>query len=189
MQLIPAWELLLQQLVSPPASHRCSLCPSGRGLVKEKNQPLDAGERITPRVQLLQGVLNRADPIKWRIKLMSQHAATAQLFRAAWRSGNQGCAFIKWLIDYCQPVIMWIIEHIVAVQCRSCLRHWPTKTGSAAAQLFHLSVEVTAEPTGSSAHAACVLWGKRNVWAKGKSTAGLHVRSDWQVIAEALGFP
>lgn len=106
MQLIPAGELLLQHLVSPPASHCCSFCPSGMGPVKEKNQPLDARERITPQVQLLQGVLKGADPIKWRMKFLSQQAARAQLFRAAWRSRNQRCASIKWLIDYCQPVIM-----------------------------------------------------------------------------------
>lgn len=103
MQLIPAWELLPQNLISPLASHCCSLCPSGMGLVKEKNQSLDAGERKIPPGQLLQGVLKGADPIKWKIKFLSQHA---QLFRAAWRSRNQGCASIKWLIDYCQPVIM-----------------------------------------------------------------------------------
>lgn len=71
MQLIPAWKLLLQHLVSPPAFHCCSLCPSGMGPLKEKNQPLDARERITPQAQLLQGVLKGADSIKWRIKFLS----------------------------------------------------------------------------------------------------------------------
>lgn len=76
MQLIPAWELLLQHLISPPASHCCSLCPSGMGPVKE-NQPLDTRERITPRVQLLQGVLKGADVIKRRIKFL--HSTLLQL--------------------------------------------------------------------------------------------------------------
>lgn len=63
---------------------------------------------------------------------------------------------------------------------------------SAAAQLLLVSVEVTAEPTGGSAHLHVFYEAKEMLGQRQNPLLACrqsHVRSDWQIIAEALGFP